>query len=202
MTIGIFLALLLITLVPTPPQANRAWRIFPVGFFTLGSAQFYSAWRGQVWMRGSTQLRVWEMQDMDAEANAFVDRILAPHMLRLTRMRGGASVADVAAPSPQSEKPRAPPQPKHDVAAIAPFTRPQRSSDTVPSYASSTTGVGMAKHHELHQFERPPVFGPEAVVLDPRIKAVHRQLMVEVCRFGIYFMLAFSALVFAVPSRL
>ncbi|GLB34216.1 hypothetical protein LshimejAT787_0111000 [Lyophyllum shimeji] len=46
--IGLLLAFCLIMMVPTltPPDANRAWRLFPVGSCSLGSAQCYSAWRG------------------------------------------------------------------------------------------------------------------------------------------------------------
>lgn len=46
MSIGIILALSFIMMLPTPPEANRAWRLIAVGFFSLGSAQAYSAWRG------------------------------------------------------------------------------------------------------------------------------------------------------------
>jgi hypothetical protein len=46
MSIGSILAISLIMMLPTPPEANRAWRLISVGFFSLGSAQCYSAWRG------------------------------------------------------------------------------------------------------------------------------------------------------------
>jgi len=45
-SISIAIALSLITMVPTPPQSNRAWRLFAVVFAWFGSMQFYSAWRG------------------------------------------------------------------------------------------------------------------------------------------------------------
>ncbi|KAF5387870.1 hypothetical protein D9615_000839 [Tricholomella constricta] len=198
-TLGLLIALLLITMLPTPPEANRAWRIFAVGFCSIGTTQCYSAWRGycsQIWMRGTTQLRVWEMQEMDAEAKAFVDRILRP----------------ARDDDPQDEK--SGPQ-DNDVAVIAPFAvepltlhagqgrRPSQSSDTITSYGCATTGISTvsAAHEAQHLFLRPPVFGPEAVVLEPRIKAVHRQVLIEVCHFGTWFLLAFSALIFSVPSR-
>ncbi|KAG5648704.1 hypothetical protein DXG03_000051 [Asterophora parasitica] len=185
--IGVFLALILIMRLPTPPQANRAWRIFPVGFCSLGAGQCYSAWRGycsQVWMRGNTQLRVWEMQDMDVEAKAFVNRILDPHTMR----------------PPYECEDRSEKATKHIVASIAPFSVEPlaHSSDTIASSYGSGTGHSDSARH----FHRPPVFGPEAVVLDPRIKAVHRQVMIDTCRFGLFFMVVFSALIFSVPSHL
>ncbi|KAF8076809.1 hypothetical protein FPV67DRAFT_1777227 [Lyophyllum atratum] len=201
--IGLLIALLLIMMVPTPPEANRAWRIFPAGFCSLGSAQCYSAWRGycsQVWMRGNTQLRVWEMQEMDDEALAFVDRILGP-------CKDRQRTQDTASPPPHDEHEiKRDDKKQHpsarDVAVIAPFAiepltrvgQLSQSSDTVHSYGWTTAA-------SVHHFHRPPVFGPETVVLDPHIKAVHRQVLIQVCRFGVWVMLAFSALVFSVPSR-
>ncbi|KAG6919756.1 hypothetical protein DXG01_001590 [Tephrocybe rancida] len=186
--LGILVALVLILMVPTPPHANRAYRIFPVGFFALGAGQVYSAWRGQVWMRGATQMRVWEMQELDTEAKAFVDGILNEHK---THKHQTSSL---------EKKPSAA---RSNVAAIAPFTLesqmrpgpPSVSNDTIPSYtAPASTGA-------MHNFNRPPIFGPEVAVLDPHIKAVHRQILIDTCRLALWFGLAFSAVVFSVPSR-
>ncbi|KAI0343402.1 hypothetical protein BDW22DRAFT_1167627 [Trametopsis cervina] len=43
---------------------KREWRLFAVPFLTVGGMQMYSAYRGfcsQVWSRGGTQLRPWEL---------------------------------------------------------------------------------------------------------------------------------------------
>lgn len=135
-------------------------------------------------MRGNTQLRVWEMQEMDEEAKAFVDRILRPRKVPI-----GGDPPATDSNKKQGSSPAPAHYSSHDIAAIAPFAmeplpvgvtneHPSRSSDTVPTY-------GFATHH----FHRPPVFGPEVIVLDPHIKAVHRQLMIDVVRFGFWFML-------------
>ncbi|RDB19917.1 hypothetical protein Hypma_012964 [Hypsizygus marmoreus] len=203
-TFSVILALLLIMMVPTPPAVNRAWRLFSVVLGSLGAAQCYSAWRGycsQVWLRGNTQLRVWEMHEIDEEAKAFVDRILGPQNANLKYGGSGTPSFD--------DKLRSPDLPleelskttsKKDLAAIAPFTIAPVTSDECPSQSVDTiSSYGFATSQ---RFRRPPVFGPETVVLDPHIKAVHRQLLFDVCRFGVWFMLSFSAVVFAVPGRL
>ncbi|KAG6811907.1 hypothetical protein H0H92_005305 [Tricholoma furcatifolium] len=181
MVLGILIVLLLIMLLPIPPQGNRAYRVFPAFIFALGAAQIYSAWRGycsQVWMRGATQLRVWEMQEVDEEARAFVDGILDQH--RFPAQDPSSSLADRRGPPPTT-----------DVAMIAPFTvgpsesiEPLSIDDAIPPNLRGTPSAGAS-----HEFNRPPIFGPEILVLDPRIKAVHRQLMIAVCQCGVIFLL-------------
>jgi len=48
-------------------------------------------------------------------------------------------------------------------------------------------------------YKRPPIFGPEKVVLDPRIQALHRQVMRDMLWVGCWSTLAFTALVLSVP---
>ncbi|KAG6857006.1 hypothetical protein H0H87_011100 [Tephrocybe sp. NHM501043] len=207
MTFGLLIALLLILLVPTPPQAYRAFRIFGVGFFAFGVGQVYSAWRGQVWLRGATQLRVWEMQDMDIEAKNFVEGILGEH-------QGPPR-------SPLEEKNLH--SPENNISTIAPFSlasqmkagRSSVSTDAAPSFGAETIS------RPRHNFNRPPIFGPEAVVLDPRINAVHRQVIIDILQWAVvtavvgslgnsaskhtfdflFVMQAFGAIVFSAPSR-
>ncbi|KAG6877667.1 hypothetical protein C0993_005166 [Termitomyces sp. T159_Od127] len=133
----------------------------------------------QIWRRGATQLRAWEMQETDTEAQAFVEGVLNQHK---------AFSQSAIALQEKSQLGNV------NVSAIAPFAietqriglgRPSLSSDTIPSYATTppeTTAPG-------HNLRRPPIFGPETVVLDPRIKAVHRQLVIDVHRFGVYLLL-------------
>lgn len=47
----------------------------------------------------------------------------------------------------------------------------------------------------------PPMFGPERAVLDPRIRAVHRQVMMDLLRSGTVCSVLFMLLVVCVPSR-
>ncbi|EPT00776.1 hypothetical protein FOMPIDRAFT_1121704, partial [Fomitopsis schrenkii] len=68
--VGFLLAILLITVVPIPPAANRAWRLFSVVPAAVGLSFIYSAHRGfcsQVWGRTATQLHEWELEEMDDE---------------------------------------------------------------------------------------------------------------------------------------
>ena len=44
--IGVLLAILLIAIVPIPPAANRAWRLFSVLPASVGLSTIYSAYRG------------------------------------------------------------------------------------------------------------------------------------------------------------
>ncbi|KAG6896186.1 hypothetical protein C0992_009809 [Termitomyces sp. T32_za158] len=146
----------------------------------------------QIWRRGATQLRAWEMQGTETEAQAFVESVLNQH----------EALSQRAIALQEKSQTR-----KLDVAAIAPFAienqrigigRPSVSSDTIPSYATTLPEAAAPGHN----IRRPPIFGPETVVLDPRIKAVHHQLVIDVHRFGVYLLLVSSAIVFSVPGRL
>lgn len=153
----------------------------------------------QVWMRGNTQLRVWEMQEMDDEARAFVDRILGPGKAHLSDGGSATHDADDDDDKAGSQQSLGRYSGKGGIAAIAPFTIepltangcPSLANDKAPSYRFATIST---------PFHRPPVFGPETVVLDPRIKAVHRQVMIDTCRFGLWFMLVSRSCICAVPS--
>ncbi|KAH9854988.1 hypothetical protein C2E23DRAFT_893818 [Lenzites betulinus] len=73
MLFGLVLATMLIVFLPhwMSEASRRAWRVVAVPIFSLGSMQAYSAWRGfcsEVWGRGNTQLRVWELEETDPEA--------------------------------------------------------------------------------------------------------------------------------------
>ncbi|KAI0371608.1 hypothetical protein BV20DRAFT_965345 [Pilatotrama ljubarskyi] len=72
MLLSVALAVLLIVLMPSwmSEASRRAWRLTAVPLFSLGSMQAYSAWRGfcsEVWGRGNTQLREWELERSDPE---------------------------------------------------------------------------------------------------------------------------------------
>jgi len=145
-------------------------------------------------MRGSTQLRVWELQEMDDEAKAHVHQVRfpmqTPHDTPLVTPKSttfllNESKASIAPSIRESLG-------KMDVAHIAPFNcvpptpitpalQPHHGEEIPLRVLLSNNKENTRKLY----FKRPPVFGPEAVVLDPHIKAVHRQLMYEVCRWGV-----------------
>ncbi|OSX59506.1 hypothetical protein POSPLADRAFT_1075641 [Postia placenta MAD-698-R-SB12] len=213
--LGVVLAIVLITALPAPPQASRAWRLFAVPLAGIGFMQAYSAWRGfcsEVWGRGHTQLRVWELQEMDAEAAHHWARVLRPDASPRHKSAEKAQVCTI--------------ERVDDVRAIAPFAA-DRTPPPSEGRRSSKPGAGKplftrlpglggrrgrdcdrrsrdgddgARADEEVAYARPPVFGPERVVLDPRIQAVHRQIMRDMLYAGFWFTLAFTVLILAVPA--
>ncbi|OJT11380.1 hypothetical protein TRAPUB_12107 [Trametes pubescens] len=75
MLLAATVAVLLVALLPSGmgEASRRAWRLITVPLFSLGSMQAYSAWRGfcsEVWGRGNTQLRTWELEATGHEGTA------------------------------------------------------------------------------------------------------------------------------------
>ncbi|KZT29452.1 hypothetical protein NEOLEDRAFT_1128211 [Neolentinus lepideus HHB14362 ss-1] len=139
--LGLALAFALITTLPVPTQANRAWRLFSVPLTALGAMQMYSAWRGfcsQIWRRGKMQVRPWELT--------------------------------AASDAEQQEK-----------GVIAPF-------------ADEDEGQTEARERSI------PVFGPERVVLDPRIAEAHKRVMRDIYACGVWFSLGYAVIILSVPS--
>ncbi|KAI0940206.1 hypothetical protein AcV5_001377 [Taiwanofungus camphoratus] len=258
--VGVVIAVALITTLPAPPQASRSWRLFAVPFSALGAMQIYSAWRGfcsQVWGRGNTQLRVWEMQEMDEEAAAHWERVLMPDNADIKRDSFKAEIQmSERAPwdsqpdivGARAAPPSSPSSPRRDeMSAIAPFAacdgvrdtprdarRPAPSATDRPglplSRADSNgkfTRPFVRRSRTLHPcpsphskegsgggasvstsrssqaesaYRRPPVFGPERVVLDPRIQAVHQRVMRDIVHVGFWWTICFTAIILAVPA--
>jgi len=209
--LGIAIAVILITCLPAPPRSSRSWRLFSVPLSSMGCMQIYSAWRGfcsEVWSRGNTQLRVWELQEMDTEAAAHWDRVL-----------------DDAERTPAPSAPIEPAKSSPDVAAIAPFTcadpvspctpddpsarmhprrkpsrRPPRLRIPPTQPAAPTDVPPAAAGRPDARFRRPPVFGPERVVRDPHIQAMHRQVLRDMFWVGFWWTMGYVPLVLAVPG--
>ncbi|KAF9819507.1 hypothetical protein IEO21_02115 [Rhodonia placenta] len=213
--LGVVLAIVLIMALPAPPQASRAWRLFAVPLAGIGFMQAYSAWRGfcsEVWGRGHTQLRVWELQEMDAEAAHHWARVLRPgapprrKSAEKAQVRTIERVDDVRAIAPFAAV-RTPPPPDGRRASKSGagkplFTRFPRLGGRQGRECDrrSWDGDDGARADEEVAYARPPVFGPERVVLDPRIQAVHRQIMRDMLYAGFWFTLAFTVLILAVPA--
>ena len=64
-----------------------------------------------------------------------------------------------------------------DIVTIAPFTNLEPGHDTSHSHTATTK---QAPNHVEQS-----LFGPVTAVLDPRIKAVHRRVFVDVVKFGV-----------------
>lgn len=179
---GLALAIILITTIPVPPQANRAWRLFAVPLTALGAMQMYSAWRGfcsNIWRRGNMQVRPWELErgggDGDEERAWFWERMLEEYRRD-------------DAPTGHREKEKA------DTAVIAPFSLEPPSA---PEKRHTTEEEDEGQEEARRDV---PVFGPERVVLDPRISAVHARVMRDIYACGFWFSLVYCAIILSVPS--
>jgi len=77
---------------------------------------------------------------------------------------------------------------------VAPFLESfgdGRLSDTHPPFADN---VGTER-----PLPRPKIFGPERLVEDPRIKALHARLMHEMYAIAFVGIMLFSGIIFSVP---
>lgn len=155
----------------------------------------------EVWGRGHTQLRVWELQEMDAEAAHHWARVLRPgapprrKSAEKAQVRTIERVDDVRAIAPFAAV-RTPPPPDGRRASKSGagkplFTRFPRLGGRQGRECDrrSWDGDDGARADEEVAYARPPVFGPERVVLDPRIQAVHRQIMRDMLYAGFWFTL-------------
>ncbi|OBZ70266.1 hypothetical protein A0H81_09756 [Grifola frondosa] len=168
------LALILALSLIAAGRPARAWRLFAVPLAALGAMQAYSAWRGfcsQVWGRGGTQLRAWELQGTDVEAPA------EPHWDWV----GPALSRATSVPDEKGKAREAP----HE----------SKNQQHQPQVAE-----GEKKDAPAPALRRPPVFGPERVVLDPRIRAVHRAVMRDILFVGFWWTVVFTVVVLAVPG--
>ena len=125
--------------------------------------------------RGRVQLRVWELQDVDEEARRFWTKTLDPE--------DKSNSEYLLEWDPISEDYKAVPDVGSDP-AVARVDSPPSSSTSIPQDPLREPPVAVPLHAARNGFNRPPVFGPDKVVLDPRIKALHRQVVREVVLVG------------------
>ncbi|KAG8699670.1 hypothetical protein FRC09_006466, partial [Ceratobasidium sp. 395] len=177
------IALCTIYFIPDPPRSRRSIRLVSVPFAVLGCMQIYSAWRGfcsQVFGRSARQLHTWELVD-PAEAGVSFE------------------LPTVSSSFTYPPTPRAPPRAigeltakanKHDIAPFLDLPSPtSASASTFPPHSplspnSNTTweeGPRISISSRLPArkparaaYRRPPVYGPERVVDDARVRAYHR----------------------------
>lgn len=133
------------------------------------------------------QLRAWELQDVDEEANAFFDRVVGcpSHGQHLGQGRGlqyNSCNDAYSQPIPLA----LPPLRLKDKFAIAPFAGPEggfhkRDGEYVHDFPPPMKAPTSPARNG---FLRPPIFGPERVVLDPRIKALHKQVLLSIFYVG------------------
>ncbi|KDQ64127.1 hypothetical protein JAAARDRAFT_52120 [Jaapia argillacea MUCL 33604] len=87
-----------------------------------------------------------------------------------------------------------------DSASISPFPYPSQTPLTRSSSITTTTNSQHARA-SLTSLPRPEVFGPERVVLDPRIREVHRRVIRDLYCVAAVWCLLFGALVLSLPAR-
>jgi hypothetical protein len=73
-------------------------------------------------------------------------------------------------------------------------------SPPFPSHPHSHSHPHAHAHAHQPSFPRPPIFGPERVVEDPRILAVHRRVLFDVLSLGFAVMGVVVAVVLCVPG--
>lgn len=54
--------------------------------------------------------------------------------------------------------------------------------------------------HVLLRYSRPPVFGPERVVLDPNVRRYHMDVLTDMAWFGFGYSIVFAAVVLSIPG--
>ncbi|KAJ7573864.1 hypothetical protein C8J56DRAFT_1173187 [Mycena floridula] len=185
--LSILIAVIMIAYIPTPPEQNRAWRLFPVLFAGFGAMQVYSAFRGfcnQVWQRNSAQVRAWEMHDMDLESRKFVEQIQAPPSIKPPPSPTSSfNIFDQSAVQSSLMTPASPGSPGFSM-----FEKKQLEG-AVPAFLSESRV----------EMKRPPIFGPERVIQDPHVKAAQAMIMTETWIAGGIFATIFSIVVFSWP---
>ncbi|PBK93894.1 hypothetical protein ARMGADRAFT_109612 [Armillaria gallica] len=177
---AIIIAIALILLVPVPPRNNRAWRLLAAFPFAIGASTICAAWHGfcsQVWYRRSVQLHSWELQAASARSFAYVNSL-----------RGAP--ADI----------------RRCVGLVCNSTDGtyRRGSFPVCIFRSEEPPIETKLRGDTpitFGITRPPVFGPEKVVEDTRILAVHQQVMQNCVIVGLCALLMFSAIILPIPGR-
>ncbi|KAH9833778.1 uncharacterized protein C8Q71DRAFT_860050 [Rhodofomes roseus] len=223
--VGVFLAVLLVCVVRVPPEANRAWRLLAVLPAMVGMMQLYAVYRGfcsWMWSRGKTQLHEWELEEMDAATGAHWDALLAPPPADGAKAKAGErweaqaasfTIAPFNAPLPEPGSERASVAPRHHrrrsrrcspVSFLLSRLRPPSTaaSPSPPLHPCSPRRSDPEKSRiDAYAAKRAPLFGPEKVVLDPRIRALHRRAFRDVLCFGLVATAIFAAVVLSVPGR-
>jgi hypothetical protein len=135
-----------------------------------------------VYLRGHVQLRVWEMQDVDEEAKVFWAQVMGQN----------APVQDSELSG--DEHPSIPDEDVNDRSSYSPRSSTSSTSRGVHQLQRRLAAIPTSAAR--NGFNRPPVFGPEKVVQDPRIKALHRQVMNEILLVGVVSAMVRVSLVF------
>ncbi|KAG8989466.1 hypothetical protein FRB90_002236 [Tulasnella sp. 427] len=193
----------------------RAARLAGMPFATAGACQIYNAYVGfcsEVFGRGATQLKSWELDDPEEAGVEW----------RETGTHGQGPEEVFELQDPPSIRKR-----KQDLESIVPFDldvvpslsvlpsaggpHEDRSSAGIILSPSSVSFDSPKPTHEVAfvkprpnsskvRYTKPPVLGPERVVLDERIRQYHFDVMHDTFMVGIWYCLIYTAVVLAIPG--
>jgi hypothetical protein len=144
----------------------------------LTSTSRLSRFCGRLWLRGTVQLRVWELQDVDEDAKTFWAQLLGTtESPEQNVVRHWDPVTNEYVPATDTGD------------GVKP-SRSVRSTETRLTHGPSqhrwsSQSFRVPIYRSRNGFLRPPVFGPDKIVVDPRIKEVHRQVMNEIIIIGL-----------------
>ncbi|KAK0230238.1 hypothetical protein IW262DRAFT_386667 [Armillaria fumosa] len=153
---GIIIDVTVISLIPVPPRNNRAWRLLAAFPFAAGITTICAAWHGfcsQVWCRRSVQLHSWELQAASPKSFAYVNSLRGAPAVTTRCMGLVCNSTDGTY--------------RRGSFPVCIFRSEEPQIET-KLRGDTTITFGIT---------RPPVFGPEKVVEDTRILAVHHQVM-------------------------
>ncbi|KIO25019.1 hypothetical protein M407DRAFT_8655 [Tulasnella calospora MUT 4182] len=238
--IGFTISIVLIVFVPAyhhnqPFPIRRGARLAGMPFATAGACQLYNAYIGfcsEVFGRGSTQLKSWELDDPEEVGVEWRETGARSSSSALKKGSGPAGGSGNAEEAFELQDPPMSKKKKQDLEAIVPF-----DLDIVPSLSASSSGAGSRSNavrlndedsstaiildpatfdspgptHEVAfvtpraksakaRYTRPPVFGPERVVLDERIRQYHLDVLHDTFMVAIWYCLIYTAVVLAIPG--
>ncbi|KAH9927283.1 uncharacterized protein B0H18DRAFT_292693 [Fomitopsis serialis] len=215
---------------PQANRAWRLLAVVPTVVGMMQIYGGYRGFCGQVWRRGASQLHEWELEEMDEQTGAHWDSLLtrapspppsAAHAddakvdARWSERRGDTgeraasfTIAPFTSPQLRPGSERKPTSGGHSRAPrTCPLSllRPPKRAFSLRSRSHSTASTLSSDPEKqrvaAYPGRRAPFFGPEKVVLDPRIRALHRAVVREVVCFGVVAMLVLAAILLAVPDR-
>ncbi|KAL7409497.1 hypothetical protein BDY24DRAFT_214693 [Mrakia frigida] len=163
--IDLFISLLIFLLCIFLAPKGMGWRclrFLGVVFSSFGAMQIFSAYLGfctQVYGRSSRQLRPWELDSssLDVEASCSTPPFDWNTIVPLSPFSPGSSLGD---PFPMSTT-----------------TPPSSSAGLIfpPSSLDSTK----------KRLDRPPIFGPETIIMDPQVKELQAKMVRDILVVGI-----------------
>ncbi|KZV86383.1 hypothetical protein EXIGLDRAFT_724827, partial [Exidia glandulosa HHB12029] len=215
-SIAIALSIFISMVVALPDRhpSARAWRTFAVPFIWIGLSQLYNAVNGlcrQIYQRGGAQLRVWELQDASY-------RILKPSTSRLPSSLpptppardklptgfANASVHAITLPSSESEEKWDSGSENEDTSESEKYESPGPVDSPMPLLKSFTRRFSLVPPtatQDRNGFMRPAIFGPEKIVQDKRIRAVHTRIVRGLLFFVVGGTLILCIPLYAIPGR-